>query len=558
MALGIADINSPGVTVDSRQLAARICSCIGLASVLPEILGSPVSTRELKMISVRHGYSKQDVAFPDTGSQYYLDCAISNDDDSVVKELLDSDPARTAKYFPLHKAAQAGCLKTARTLFNLLENPAQIDQQGRTPLHLAALGGSTKIIRLLLGKDPCDGFPRRAVVPKMIDIKDGNAQTPLIIASLMGNLEATRLLIESGADLAMRDGAGKTALHHIISNCPEAVGEFLARDIGHTLDNDYCNLLHTAASSSSVQATSTMVNALRISGNLASAINALDDQKLTPLHCAAENGFTEIAGILLKYKMSEGLKEEYYQQAGELAAACGDLATVKLFISPTKRMSGDRFLQAACRVGQSLVVEYLLGNELVSPDGDGSLGSAPILLATSKGHMEIVRILLRYNAAVDIEDTQGEIPLHPAAKTGRYHVALMLLQHQASVDSPDIERYTPLHSAAKAGQVRVIKLLLEHGADIEDRSGRWETALHLVVESPESVEALLEAGADRATAGRLDQLPLHMAARQKCYKSVDFLIPEAGIDVRDCKGRPPLFFAIKNNDIDMVKALCKG
>lgn len=558
LALGIANISSPAASTDSQRFVACMCSYIGLTSVLPEIPGSSVSVGGLKMIRVRHGCSKRAVAFVDTRPQYYLDCTISNDDDSVVKELLDSDPARTIDYFPLHKAAQAGCLKTARTLYNLLERPAQIDQEGRTPLHLAALGGSTEIIRLLLGNDPCGGYPRRAVVPKMIDIKDNNAQTPLILASLMGNLEATRLLIESGADLAIRDGAGRTALHHIILNCPEAVGDFLARDMGHALDSDHCNILHTAASSGNVQATSTLVNALRISGNLANVINALDDQKRTPLHYAAETGFTDFVEILLKYEMSEEPEKEKYQRAGELAAARGDLATLKLFISPANRASGHKFLQVACKVGQTLVVEYLLRNELVSPDGDGSLGSAPILLATSKCHDEMVRILLKYNASADIEDTQGKCPLHHAAETGNSHLALILLQHQAYIDAPDIKRYTPLHIAAKAGQVSVVKLLLQHGAEFEACSGVGETALHLAVESPESVEALLEAGADRATADTRGQIPLHMAARQKCYKSVDLLISEAGISTRDSHGRPPLFFAIKNNDIDMVMALCKG
>ena len=104
----------------------------------------------------------------------------------------------------------------------------------------------------------------------------------------------------------------------------------------------------------------------------------------------------------------------------------------------------------------------------------------------------------------------------------------------------------------------VIKLLLERGADIEARSQRGETALHLAVESPESVKALLEAGADRATTDMLDQTLLHMAVRQKCYRSFDLLILEAGIDARDWDGRPLLFFAIENNNIDMVKVLCIG
>ena len=59
----------------------------------------------------------------------------------------------------------------------------------------------------------------------------------------------------------MRDGAGKMALHHIILNCPEAVGDFGARDMGRTLYNDRCSMLHTAANSDNVQATSSLVSA---------------------------------------------------------------------------------------------------------------------------------------------------------------------------------------------------------------------------------------------------------------------------------------------------------
>ena len=142
------------------------------------------------------------------------------------------------------------------------------------------------------------------------------------------------------------------------------------------------------------------------------------------------------------------------------------------------------------------MVEYLLRNELVSPDGDGSLGSAPILLATAKCHNEMVRIPLRSNASANIEDTQRKSPLHHAAETGNSLLALMLLQHQVHIDARDIERYTPLHSAAKSGHVSVVTLFLEHGADIEACSHAGETTLHLDVESPESVEALLDVGAD--------------------------------------------------------------
>lgn len=541
-----------------------MASYVGLVSIIPEILGSAVPAEEPKMINVRRGYSERAVAFSDTGSRYYLDCAISNDDDSVVKGLLDSDRARITNYFPLHKAALAGCLKTAQTLFNLLDNPAQIDQDGRTPLHLAAIGGSTKMIRFLLGKDVSDAHPRRTDVPNMIDIKDGNSQTPLIIASRMGNIEATKLLIESGAGLTIWDDAGKTALHYAVLNCPEAVEDFAAGDSAHIRDDDDCTPLHTAARFGSVKTTSTLVSALRTFHRLVAAINAQDGQEKTPLHYAGENGYTEVVKILLDNEANTELEDKNDKQAAELAAARGHLATVKVFISAAKTTIGDRLVEAASGAGQLLVVQYLLRNKLASPDGDQSLDSRPLSLAASKGHNEVVRTLLRYNAAVNIEDATRKTPLHHAAMNGRYDVARTLLDHRANtnqaanVNAPDIERNTPLHSAARAGRVSVIELLLEHEANVEACSRTKETALHLAVKSPEAVEALLNAGADPNAADMLGQTPLHMATRGKCYESAQHLLRrDANIDARNDDGRPSLYYAITENDLTMVEALCK-
>ena len=158
--------------VRGPAVAVLMASYVGLASIIPEILSSSVPGREFRMINVRRGYTQRAVAFSDSVLQYYLDCAICNDDDILVKELLESDRGRTTKYFPLYTAAQAGCLKTVRTLFNSLKNPAELSQDGRTSLHQAAIGGSTKVIRFLMGKDNSDKHSRRVNVPNMIDMKE--------------------------------------------------------------------------------------------------------------------------------------------------------------------------------------------------------------------------------------------------------------------------------------------------------------------------------------------------------------------------------------------------
>ncbi len=550
-----ANIDSQGKAADARQMAVRMAGYIGLASIIPEILGGSVPARGFRMINVRRGYSQRAVAFSDSDSQYYLDCAIYNDDDNLVKELLDSDRSRIPKYFPLHKAAQAGCFKTVQTLFNKLEHPAETNEDGRTPLHQAAIGGSTKIIRFILGKDTFDTRSRRIDVPNMIDIKDCKSQTPLIIAIRMGNIEAAELLIESGADLAIRDDAGKTALHYAVFNCSETVQDFVTPDLARTLDDGDCTLLHTAAISGNMQTISTLISALRRSHYLKTAINTEDSQGKTPLLYAAEYGYTEIVKTLLINEASMELDDETYQQAANIAAKHGHLDTVKFFISADEHIRGNRLLQAASSAGQLLVVEYLLHNYPASLDSDQSLGPGPISLAASKGHNEVVRTLLRYNVSVNIEDDTGQTPLHHAAKNGRCRVMRTLLHHHANVDAPDMEGNTPLHSAAMAGRVRVIELLIHHAADLEARSRTEETALHLAVKSRKSVEALLKAGAKRDAIDRLGQTPLHIAAREECYQSVDLLRCPENINARDYDGRLPLYHAIIQKDLEKVKAL---
>ena len=550
-----AKIDLQGKAADARQMAVRMASYIGLASIIPEILGSSVPARGFRVINVQRGYSQRAVAFSDSGSQYYLECAICNDDDNLVKELLDSDRSRMTKYFPLHKAAQAGCLKTVQTLFNKLEHPAETNQDGRTPLHQAAVGGSTKIIRFLLGKDIFDTRSRRIDVPNMIDVKDCKSQTPLIIATRMGNIEAAKLLIESGADIAIRDDTGKTALHYAVFNCAENIQDFVTPDLARTLDDGDCTLLHTAAISGNLQTTSTLISALSRSRYLKTAINAEDSQGKTPLLYAAEYGYTEIVKTFLINEASMELDDETYQQAANIAARHGHLDTVKFFISADEYIRVNRLLQAASSAGQLLVVEYLLHNYPASLDSDQSLGPRPISLAASKGHNEVVRTLLRYNVSVNIEDDTGRTPLHHAAKNGRCRVVRTLLHHHANIDAPDMEGNTPLHSAAMAGRARIIELLLHHAADLEARSRTEKTALHLAVKSRKSVEALLKAGAKRDAIDKLGQTPLHIAAREEHYQSVDLLRSPENINARDYDGRLPLYHAIIKKDLEKVKAL---
>ena len=85
------DIDSLDDAKNVRQSAIRIASDLGLISIIPELLDDSTSIGKAQAVNIRHSFLERNVVFLDTNSQYYLDCAISNDDHSMVKSLLDSD-----------------------------------------------------------------------------------------------------------------------------------------------------------------------------------------------------------------------------------------------------------------------------------------------------------------------------------------------------------------------------------------------------------------------------------------------------------------------------------
>ena len=109
--------------------------------------------------------------------------------------------ARAADAAEIHAAAQAGDLARVRELAGA--DRAQLtaaDENGATPLHLAAAGGHLELARWLLES----GAPP--------DATDSGGNTPLQGATLAGHLEVARLLLDKGAALELEDDYDNTAL----------------------------------------------------------------------------------------------------------------------------------------------------------------------------------------------------------------------------------------------------------------------------------------------------------------------------------------------------------
>jgi hypothetical protein len=118
-------------------------------------------------------------------------------------------------------AAQDGHALCVRLLLQRGANPLLgtpgAAEKGMTGVHQAALHGAIGCLAALL--DHALALDEDAGVvglnaPQVADCEADDAVTPLMLAAANGQLEAVRALLQAGASVARRDGAGRGALHH--------------------------------------------------------------------------------------------------------------------------------------------------------------------------------------------------------------------------------------------------------------------------------------------------------------------------------------------------------
>ena len=110
------------------------------------------------------------------------------------------DARDTIGWTSLMAASQNGHAAVVRELLARGADVNARDNDGRTALHAASINGRAEAMRELLMLRPD------------INAQTGSGVTPLIDACSQGHLMAATLLIGHGADLALLDNAGHSAL----------------------------------------------------------------------------------------------------------------------------------------------------------------------------------------------------------------------------------------------------------------------------------------------------------------------------------------------------------
>lgn len=324
---------------------------------------------------------------------------------------------------PLHIAAQEGYSEWVKYLLEHGANPGITNKAGNTPLHLAARTGNAESVKLLfVTSDPAK--------------TNLAGETALLLAVRSGNIETYNFLAGKGVSQDVADNENNHILFYAVSSkTPEMLQTLLNskhREKLHVRNNKGASLLHFAAAF----ATPEIIEILMQEGF---DINAIDSKGNTLLHYAAGNGNGINTDFILD---KEEISETFWSQNADGAL-------------PFHLGAGYLPLQQLKRFIEIAQTTELYDNQ----------GKTPVFYAADSSipqGSKNIHLLALNGADLTVVDQQGNFSIHTTSQKQDYTISMALLSHADLIESIDGEGNTPLHKALEAKAIKTATYLIPH------------------------------------------------------------------------------------------------
>ena len=235
------------------------------------------------------------------------------------------------------------------------------------------------------------------------------------------------------------------------------------------------------------------------------------------------------------------------------AASCGLYDVAEFLIVEHSRDVNDQGfdkketpLHVASRRGHVDVVRLLLKHR-ASAEAQDDNKCTPLLLASQVGYLEVVQFLLGYGANKEARDHRNRTPLLLASYDGHVELARILLEHDADTEARDYRKRTSLLLASQYGHVELVRILLKHNAAREARDYGQRTPLLLALQDGhvEVARVLLEHGADTKAQDRFGNTPYLLASQGGHVELAEALLKSgADTEARNHRRRTPLISSV--------------
>ena len=223
-------------------------------------------------------------------------------------------------------------------------------------------------------------------------------------------------------------------------------------------------------------------------------------------------------------------------------------------------------LTTAARLGASSAVDELhkRGFPLTSPCEPK--GMQAIHIAASRGHLAVVKALVRCGVSTAESDEDGCTALHHACLKSRAAVIDYLLSLEsapADINRGDGRGWNALHHSCYQGSIDITELLLQSGVSLNCRTiGSRCTALHFAAQKGHLMCAgcLIGAGADVDRPDGRGYTSLHCAAKLGHKSLIAFLIKShASVSSRTLRQKTePIHLAAQEGHADCIIELVEG
>ena len=349
----------------------------------------------------------------------------------------------------------------------------------------------------------------RCLIENGVDVNSFSVDcTPLMKAVENGDKDVVTFLTDHGANVAIKDKCGYTALHRaciIYHDCsPEVLSCLIENgaDVNLSTDKNRTPLM-TACEYGHV-------NTVTILIEHGANVNLQDRDGLTAVHYAVRGSQAcEILSCLMENGADVDAKT--FDDCTPLmrAAEIGDTKVATFLIEhganvdlPDKTGATALYYALKCPGNLCEVMSFLIENGADINACTSYNCCTPLMMACVKTVNDQLTFLIEHGAIVNLQDKDGNTALHYVVqeKPGfhePYEVLDYLIQNGADINAQSNDGRTPLMKAIELSEVDIASFLIKQGAnlDLQDKNG--DTAFHYAVrsDSPEITDSILTLGA---------------------------------------------------------------
>lgn len=418
----------------------------------------------------------------------------------VKKELL-KDVHNSDLMISMKIACIAGNTSIVKVLLHqfLDRNLTTLDDEGNTPLLCASLAGNLNIVKLFL---------------KNVNDCSNNGQTPLMNACIYGSPMMVDFLLHNEAEVNVKNEMGETALSLACQN-----------------DN------------SDVEVVKNLLT-------YGAKVNVQNGKGETPLILACQSDRINVIKKLIEAEADVTICNNAGVSALMYACGNGNLNAVRLLnrtecnVNDVDKAKRSPLLHACSSLSPSYLCETLNIKKKVVAILSGTSKSV-----WSKQRTGVTRFLINNNADVNMEDERGVTPLMLACRSKCEISVDLLLKNNAEINRTDnINSSNALLWAMQGNpdihMINIIKMLIRKNANVRIVDANKNTSL-------------INACDKRNDVNRCEEfLAMKNASRDYCVQIVDLLLRN-GVDVNaeNKFDETSLIVACKGDHVDIIKKL---